>query len=132
MKNTPSRIIIGIAAVVVIVSAGLLITHKSSPASTSSSTMPMTTSSTPVATNKVTISDYMFMPMSVTVKTGATVTWTNQDAVAHTVTVDSGDGPSSALFGQGQIYSYTFKKAGTYTYRCNVHPQMHGTITVTN
>jgi amicyanin len=97
------------------------------------------TPSTPAATpekaadaaNSVTIENYKFGPATMTVKVGTKVTWTNQDTVKHTVTVDSGDGPKSELFGKGQTFSYTFTKAGSYSYHCEPHPYMKATVTVT-
>jgi len=93
----------------------------------------MTTSSTAIATNHVTIKDYMFSPAVVKVKVGATVTWTNQDSVSHTVTADtvSANAPSSMDIANGKSYSFTFKTAGTYSYHCFPHPYMHGTVEVT-
>lgn len=86
------------------------------------------------ASNQVSIKDYMFTPAVIKVKVGTTVTWTNQDAVSHTVTADtnSSDAPSSMDIAQGKSYSFTFRKAGTYTYHCFPHPYMHGTVEVTN
>jgi amicyanin len=81
----------------------------------------------------VTIDDMAFSPKEITVKVGATVTWTNQDTVSHDVTDDndSADGPNSELLGQGESYSFTFKKAGTYNYHCSPHPFMKATVIVT-
>lgn len=91
-----------------------------------------TAESDAVATDKVSIQNFAFSPSVITVKAGTTVTWTNQDEVHHSVTVDSGsDGPNSQLFGKGESYSYTFTKAGTYKYHCMPHPYMHGTVIVT-
>jgi plastocyanin len=76
-----------------------------------------------------------FQPSSVTVATGGTVTWTNNDPVPHTVTsVSVPSGASS--FDSGQMnYTATFKVTftidGTYNYVCTYHPWMHGTVTVT-
>lgn len=86
----------------------------------------------PVATTKVTISNFSFSPAAIKVKVGDTVTWTNQDEVGHTVTADnsSTDAPASDLLSKGQSYSFTFKKAGTYTYHCTPHPYMKGTVIV--
>lgn len=85
-----------------------------------------------VATNAVAIQNYAFAPMAVKVKVGTTVTWTNQDSVHHTITMDSGssNGPESGDVGLNQKYSYTFKSTGTYNYHCKIHPQMHGTVVV--
>lgn len=82
--------------------------------------------------NAVEISGFAFSPASLSVKTGTTVTWTNKDSTDHTVTVDSGDGPKSSNIAQGQTYSFTFSKAGTYKYHCSIHPDMTATVTVTD
>jgi amicyanin len=90
-------------------------------------------SSKAVATDKIDIANYAFSPANATVKVGTTVTWTNKDAVGHTVTSDDGSdgGLDSKLLNQGDTYSMTFSKAGTFTYHCTAHPYMKGTVTVT-
>ena len=77
----------------------------------------------------VNISGFKFDPASITVKVGTTVTWTNLDTAAHTVTADDGSWTSDSLK-QGATYSHTFDQAGTYTYKCNFHPTMVGTIVI--
>ncbi len=77
----------------------------------------------------VSISGFAFVPAVDTVKAGATVTWTNQDAVAHTVTADDGTFGSAHL-GNGATFSRTFNTAGTFTYHCAIHASMHGTVVV--
>ncbi len=96
--------------------------------------MPMGIPAAAVATSNIAIHDFMFSPMAIKVRVGTTVTWTNQDSVHHTITMDnrSAGGPASGEVGQGQTYSYTFSKAGAYTYHCMPHPYMHGTVLVTN
>jgi plastocyanin len=37
---------------------------------------------------------------------------------------------SSGLLNKGQTYSLTFSKAGTYSYLCNIHPGMTGSVKV--
>jgi amicyanin len=85
-----------------------------------------------VATMAVDIKDYMFAPMVIKVKVGDTVTWTNRDSVRHNVVADkaSDDAPNGPLIGEGETYSYKFTKAGTYTFHCDPHPYMHGTVVV--
>lgn len=86
-----------------------------------------------IATASVGIVSYQYSPKVLTVKVGTKVTWTNQDTVAHTVTVTGANGgPDSTLFGQNESYSYTFDKVGTYEYYCKPHPYMKGTVVVTN
>jgi amicyanin len=79
----------------------------------------------------VMIMNYAFSPASVTVNAGTTVTWTNQDAAAHNVVVSSGPETfSSPTLQTGQSFSFTFTKAGTYSYYCAIHPEMKATVTV--
>jgi amicyanin len=88
----------------------------------------------PVATNNIEIKDEAFTPGKITVKAGTKVTWTNQDSIQHDVSPDQDYGDDfkgSDLLSKGQSYSFTFTKAGTYTYHCTPHPFMHGTIEVT-
>jgi plastocyanin len=81
--------------------------------------------------NDVTIENMAFTPASLTVKKGLTITWTNKDSLAHTVTSDSGSELSSGTIAPGSTYSHNFSTVGTYKYHCSIHPNMTGTITVT-
>jgi amicyanin len=103
-----------------------------STSSNNSSSNNSSSSNTPAETNTVKISDMSFSPASIKVKVGQTVTWTNEDSIAHTVTADtaSSDAPASDLLSHGQTYSFTFNKAGTYAYHCQVHPNMKATVIV--
>lgn len=102
-----------------------------------SMSMPMTPSSTgvpaaPVTGNAVAIKNFAFSPATLKVKVGTTVTWTNQDTDAHTVTSAGSGGPlHSATLATHATYSYTFTKPGTYAYLCTIHPFMTGTVEVT-
>jgi plastocyanin len=90
-----------------------------------------------VATDKVTIKNFAFDPPIITVKSGTTVTWTNEDAAAHQVASDPHPthtdlpGLISDPFAQGQTYSFTFTKVGTFGYHCHIHPSMTGKVIVT-
>src|SRR5262245_60179828 len=73
---------------------------------------------------------FQFTPARLEVKTGATVTWANQDDIAHTVTSgtpDSRGGVFDApLAGQGASARVTFAQPGVYPYFCDRHPSMRG------
>jgi len=76
-----------------------------------------------------------FVPSTVTIEVGDTVTWDNTDTAAHTATGGNPtDGPSgvfdSSLIMAGGSYSVTLDIAGTYPYYCMVHPWMTGIVTV--
>lgn len=81
--------------------------------------------------NMVTIQGHAFIPASLQIKRGETVTWVNNDEDKHTVT-SSPDGQDfdSGPFTQGNSYSHAFERAGQYSYHCSLHPEMKGTITV--
>jgi len=72
-----------------------------------------------------------FSPATVTLVIGVnnTVTWINNDYTIHTVTSDSGIF-GSGLLNNGNSWTYTFTKAGTYGYHCAIHPFMTGEIIV--
>ena len=77
-----------------------------------------------------------YIPYEVTVSVGDTVSWSNDDTAAHTVTsgnlADGGpDGAfDSSLFMAGTTFTHTFDDAGEYPYFCIVHPWMQGIVTV--
>ncbi len=79
----------------------------------------------------VSIVNFKFTPATVTVKAGTTVTWTNRDAIGHTVNFHANGINSPSILNQGDKFSHTFSTPGTYAYICDIHPFMHGTIVVT-
>ena len=80
-------------------------------------------------TNEVWIQGMVFSPASITVAAGTTITWTNKDGVAHTVTSDTGLFDSGSM-SNGATFSPTFSTAGTFPYHCSVHPGMKATVAV--
>jgi plastocyanin len=81
------------------------------------------------ASSGVTIKNFAFSPGTTTVHVGDTITWTNQDSIAHTATASDGSF-DTGLLQKGKSGSHTFTKAGTIAYICSVHPSMKGTVTV--
>jgi nitrite reductase (NO-forming) len=75
-------------------------------------------------------------PSPLTVKTGTSVTWTNNDSSIHTVTSglpengDVGTLFDSSLINPGMTFVHVFDKQGTFDYSCTLHPFMHGQIIV--
>jgi plastocyanin len=79
--------------------------------------------------NAVVIKNFMFAPMSLTVKTGSTVTWKNLDGEPHAVVNDAGLFHSGPL-DQDDTFQFKFDKPGVYNVFCGIHPYMKATITV--
>jgi plastocyanin len=84
----------------------------------------------PAGGDAVTIAGFAFAPATLTVKVGATVSWTNNDSATHTVKWDDGSQGSGSLTAGGAPYSRTFDTAGTFAYTCGIHAKMKGTVVV--
>lgn len=75
----------------------------------------------------VTMKNLAFLPDTIKVKVGDTVTWVNADDRDHTV---NGPGMKSGNIKPGKTWSTTFSKAGSFPYGCQYHPRMRGTVVV--
>ncbi len=99
--------------------------------------------------NTVVTLSLKFMPETLTVKAGTTVTWKNGEAIGHTVTSGEwGDvNESSGLRGfanpdgtfdhdlspkgqEGDTFSFTFDEPGEYPYYCTPHLTMNAMVIV--
>ncbi|MBI4544172.1 MAG: cupredoxin family copper-binding protein [Gemmatimonadetes bacterium] len=78
---------------------------------------------------RVSIRDFAFAPARLEVAAGSTVTWTNNDQLAHSATADAGDW-ESGLIQPGRSSSRKFEKPGTYAYHCTPHPFMKAVVVV--
>ena len=96
-----------------------------------------------------------YQPANIEVPVGTTVTWTNKDTTAHTVTFrismqdsrillaggkqivpdtfasQQGMKDSGILLPQEGTVSFTFMSRGIFPYYCAIHPPMVGVVTVT-
>ena len=97
------------------------------PAGTSAS---VTASASPVTGDAVNIDNFAFVPATLTVAAGSTVTWTNRDEEPHTIVANDGSFHSPGM-GSQATFSYRFATAGTFDYICSIHPFMHATVVVT-
>ena len=79
--------------------------------------------------NAVSIVNMSFSPSTITVSAGTTITWTNNDAMTHTVTADD-NSFNSGNIAPGSKFSKVFATAGSFTYHCSIHPGMKGTAVV--
>lgn len=115
-------------AFVLVLAGALLLAACSSSGGGSGSSGSSASAAT--ATKSVTISNFMFSPMSASVAPGSTVSVTNKDSVTHTLTATGGQFNTGDI-GPGQTKTFTApSKAGTYSYICNIHQYMKGTIVV--
>ena len=72
-----------------------------------------------------------FTPQNVSVNVGQVLQWKNTGQIGHTVTFSGSESclTDAALAG-GSTWDVTFTQAGTYPFRCTIHPQMTGVVTV--
>jgi plastocyanin len=116
------------AGVLLIAGVLLLVAYSIAPASKRASA-GQSTGSAATGTH-ITISNFVFSPMALTVSPGATISVTNKDSATHTLTATSGQ------FNTGDVtqnQTKTFRapmQAGTYHYICGIHQYMMGSITV--
>jgi plastocyanin len=78
---------------------------------------------------KVKIVEFTYQPDPVVVEAGGKVIWQNEDTAPHTATADDGSFDTGTLE-RGKLKSESFKEPGTFTYFCEIHPDMHGTVEV--
>lgn len=79
--------------------------------------------------NLVHVKNFAFDPGTITVSVGSAVTWEFDDSISHNVTGDNNAFSSNDL-NNGQKFTFTFSKAGTYNYICSIHPRMKATVVV--
>ena len=81
----------------------------------------------------VIIKDFKFVPQHITIRKGQTITWENREKRQfHSVWFEAlgEDEPEDYLFSE-DTYERTFSEAGKFPYRCGPHPEMTGSVTVT-
>lgn len=81
---------------------------------------------------QVSIKDYKFIPQIITIKRGQTIQWNNREKRQyHSVWFEkSGEEEPDYIF-PDENYQREFKQAGSFSYRCGPHPEMTGTVQVT-
>lgn len=82
------------------------------------------------AGDPVTISDFSYMPDSLTVAPGAEVTWENADSTAHTATAEGEAFDTGSIQPGEQGTATAPDEPGEYPYTCSFHPSMSGTLVV--
>ena len=117
-----------VTALAIAVGSFLVIVLSSSASTTSSAGAPSMPSPAVAGVTRVDIKNYKYVPPVLTVRVGAKVAWTNEDAAPHSATV-AGEF-DTGLFAKGRTRTITFARAGTFHYICSIHPFMHGTVVV--
>ncbi|MES2953462.1 MAG: plastocyanin/azurin family copper-binding protein [Patescibacteria group bacterium] len=87
---------------------------------------------TPV-TVAIGIREFAFSEDKIRIKKGTTVTWTNNEVMnmSHSIESDIPGKFTSPLLARGESFSYTFNSVGLVSYHCGPHQYMTGEIMVT-
>ena len=137
-------VLLAFAAMIVLAACGGSTGGGTTPTPTQAGNTPTPTTGTTATatpsgpTKAITIDSstgsFGFNPTTITIAVGTTVTWTNTTGAPHTVTSDDGksfdSGLNTPISPNGGTFSFTFSKAGTFTYHCQIHPSMKATIIV--
>lgn len=103
----------------------------SSASATATSASASSSASATGGANRIEIKNFAFHPASLTVKPGTSVTVTNDDQTAHTVTATGSKDFDTGDIAPGKTVTFTAPTAaGSHPYTCTIHPFMKGTLTV--
>ena len=90
---------------------------------------PLVRQASPAGSNALLVTGFAFDPAEVQIHAGGSLTWTNEDPTAHTVTANDGSFDSGTM-DSGGSFSHRFDEPGTYRYACAIHPAMRATVRV--
>jgi plastocyanin len=124
--------VIAFATAALLAACGSTSSSSGPRASTAGSSSSAPASETPSGAKtdmKLAISNYAFHPATITVTPGAKLTFANHDQTSHTATTVK-PGFDTGTINAGKDTTVTLTKPGTYTYYCQFHAFMHGTVIV--
>ena len=99
------------------------------PAKETTPVAPAVPATQEASSTEVEISGSAFVPATITIAVGTTVTWTNKHCCVHTVS-SQGTLFDSGNLSNGATFSYTFNQKCTFEYHCKIHPAMTGKVVV--
>ena len=89
-----------------------------------------TSAATPTGGNAIAIRNFAFAPPTITAAPGARIVVTNGDSTTHTVTASDKSFDTGNLAGGAKATITAPTKPGTYSYICDIHQYMQGTVKV--
>lgn len=75
------------------------------------------------------LSDKAYQPNPIKIPVWGSVSWTNDDRIAHSVTATEGEF-DSAVMQPDEVFEHTFDKIGGFEYYCMLHPSMVGHVVI--
>jgi len=103
--------------------------YTSSPTTPSPTPAPAGSMTVTIPAGASTQTTTAFGANPLTVAAGTTISWLNTDTTTHTSAADGSQWESGNIPPGGR-FNFTFGSAGRFTYHCQIHPNMTGTIVV--
>jgi plastocyanin len=129
---TKARLGISAAAVIALVMAVACVSDRTTVTGVDASGCNVQLPSAAFGSAVVVIRNLAFSPAQLHVAAGQKVTWVNCElpgSDSHTSTADAGKW-SSPVLSSGQVFTTSFTNAGTFSYHCEIHPGMTGSVVV--
>jgi plastocyanin len=119
-RRLPSFVLVLVVPVVALIAIGL--TQLLAP--------DESVSAAPAGGNAIVIKNFAFGPPTLTAAPGAKIVITNADQTTHTLTASNKSFNSGEIAGGAKATITAPTKPGTYSYFCNIHQYMQGTLKV--
>jgi plastocyanin len=123
-KLRPTALLALAAAAVLVAVIALALAHSGSSSSTTARPAGVQSGQVSVA-----IDNFSYTPSNLTVKVGSTITVTNKESVEHTLSADDGSF-NTGTFNNGQSAHFRLTKPGVYSFHCEFHAFMKGSVKV--
>lgn len=118
------RLIAAVAAVVLLAACG-----STTAADTHRAAAPASVPAHPAGRVTVAVSNFAYAPARVTVTAGTLITFVNHDQTPHTATTTQ-PGFDTGSIAPGHSHTVSLSRPGVYTFVCQFHPFMRGTVIV--
>jgi plastocyanin len=128
-RSTPGAAAAVIALSLALAACGSSSSGSGAAGSAASATATPATKAPSSGNVPIAISNYSYRPPTITVLAGTRVTFTNDDQTSHTAT-STRTAFDTGTVKPGHGATVVFSRPGTYTYYCQFHAFMHGTVLV--
>ncbi|HEV8387193.1 MAG TPA: plastocyanin/azurin family copper-binding protein [Nitrososphaera sp.] len=133
-RPNPSAVVIAISIIVILATASMMQESLGGGAGRRSGT----TVECDEGECEVSMTGSTFTPETLKVRPGATVAWTSEDTMPHTITSGTSKADMNSLFDSdilaptsaGKRWEHRFDTKGTFDYFCKIHPAMAGRVVV--
>lgn len=137
-KSSGSKKLILVVIALLVIGVGTAMVLQGSDKSTTKTAQPTASVTQPQTVASVQITAGAFVPASVKIKAGSAVKWSNEDTAQHRIAADPylthssfPELDSKEPLDAQDTFTFTFSKAGTYTYHDELNPSKYkGTVIV--